>query len=113
MSLHDSPSDVRDTVNVTAERIVALLWRKKMSMTALGRRVGMSSPSISQKMKGDRRWFVEDLVAVAAELDTSVGYLLGETDDDAAPKTTAAPSAGDGADRGRLWESNPRPIHYE
>ena len=74
-----------DATDVTGERIAALMFRHKLTVTTLATAIGKGRASISTKVNGHARWFLDELVDVAEVLDTSVGYLLGETDDDRRP----------------------------
>lgn len=80
MQLQDSGSH-----DVTAERIAALMWRHNLTVTSLAAAIKKGRVSISTKMNGHARWYNDELVAIAMVLDTTVGYLLGETDDDRRP----------------------------
>ncbi|WP_414531139.1 helix-turn-helix domain-containing protein [Leucobacter chromiiresistens] len=74
-----------------------LLWRAHMSVASLARQIGRDRSAFSLKLNGHRRWYLDELIEIAAELDTSVGFLLGETDDDRRPEhlqsTQKAPTA--------------------
>lgn len=72
-------------VDVTGERIAALMFRHRYTVTSLASAIGKGRAAISTKVHGHARWFLDELVAVAEALDTTVGYLLGETDDDSRP----------------------------
>ncbi|WP_369408644.1 helix-turn-helix domain-containing protein [Cellulomonas triticagri] len=60
------------------ERVHQLMWRQRVSQTALAPRIGMQQASLSRKLRGERPWFAEDLIAVAGALGVSVGFLFGE-----------------------------------
>ena len=71
--------------SITSERIVTLCWRAGITPTALGRRIRRDSATMSLKMNGLRKWSLDDIVRIAEALDTTAGYLLGETDDSRRP----------------------------
>lgn len=54
------------------------------SVTALAKRVDVDRASISQKLHGRRRWYLDEVIAIATALDTTVAYLIGES---ASPST--------------------------
>lgn len=89
--------------NVTPERIAALMWRKSLSISSLASKLGKDRAQVSRKMHGHARWYADELIDAAAVLGTTVGYLLGETDDDRRPshmpgyeETPSASAEGDG-----------------
>lgn len=109
--LHDSSPR---TPAVTGERIAQLLWRNNLTIASLAREVGRDRSLFSLKMNGLRRWYLDELLEGAETLDTTVGYLLGETDDDKRPAHLRgheeAPKAdAEGAEEWARRGSNPRP----
>lgn len=60
-------------------RVHMLMWDRRVTQTALGRTIGMDQSSMSKRLRGDRGWSLDDLRAVATALDTTIGYLVGET----------------------------------
>ena len=80
-----------------------LMWEKKITQTALGRAIGADQSTVGRKLRGERKWTLDEMRTVATELGTSVGYLLGETSDPTPPDDIAgwAPSG-----------SNRRPTDY-
>ena len=67
---------------VDGERIAALMWRGRLNRQRLARAIGIDPSSLAQKLAGKRRWYLNDVVAAADALGTSVAYLTGETPDD-------------------------------
>lgn len=63
------------------DRIAALVWSKGLTRADLADALGVGGPSLSQKMHGKRRWYLEEVMALASALGTTVAYLTGETDD--------------------------------
>ena len=94
-----------DERDITSERIVALLWRKKMRQSDLSDAIGVARPNISSKLRGNRRWYLYEIMGIAKALGTSVAFLIGETDDDAPLRPTADQQGEEWA----RWGSNPRP----
>lgn len=84
-----------DERDLTSERIVALLWRKRMRQIDLSAAIGVAQPNLSAKLRGARRWYLFEIVGIAQALGTSVAYLIGETDDDA-PLRSPADQQGEG-----------------
>ena len=81
----DEVGDLDVITTLTAERIAALMWRHGLSVSSLARRIRKGRVTTSTKMNGHARWYADELVRIATVLDTTVGYLLGETDDDQRP----------------------------
>ena len=38
----------------------------------------MTQAALSRKVRGERPWYAEELIAIARHFDVSVGYLFGE-----------------------------------
>src|SRR5690554_643769 len=102
--------------DVTGERIAALMWRHKYTVKGLADAIGKGRASVSTKVNGHARWFLDELIAVAEVLDTTVGYLLGETDNDARPEhlrdSNAKAPGSEEPGANVMWArrgSNPRP----
>lgn len=72
------------------ERIEQRLTRLSMSQAELARRVGVSQPTINALVNGNNSGS-KHLHRIAAELETSPAWLVGETDDDS--PVAVAPSA--------------------
>ncbi len=100
-----SISDIRESKRTkgldyeVSRRVNMLMWDRKMTQTALGKRLGVGQSTFSKKVRGELGWSVADLVAVSHVLQTTVAYLVGESDDPNDPKSP------------RL-ESNQRPRDY-
>ncbi|MGF0118956.1 MULTISPECIES: helix-turn-helix domain-containing protein [unclassified Pseudoclavibacter] len=99
-----TPSQGEDR-DLTSERIVALLWRRKMRQSDLSDAIGVARPNISSKLRGNRRWYLFEIVGIAEALGTSVAYLIGETDDD----KPLRPEGEGEWNKWARWGSNPRP----
>ena len=69
------------TPQVIAERLGRLMDEadELRSLAALSRHTGIDRASLSQKLHGRRRWYLDEVIAVARALGTSVAYLIGET----------------------------------
>lgn len=50
-------------------------------MRELAARSGVHATSLSQKLHGKRRWYLNEVADIADALETTVAYLIGETDD--------------------------------
>ena len=64
-------------------RVHMLMWDRQLTQTALAPRLGIEQSALSKKLRGQRGWSVDELLAVAAYLQTSVSYLVGETREEA------------------------------
>lgn len=67
--------------------------------------MGVEPTGFGKKLKGQNGWAVQELVNLAAALDTTVAYLVGETEN-------PHPGKPGGGSSSHLGDSNPRPIHY-
>lgn len=61
-------------------RIFHLMWDMKITQTEMGRVVSVGQTTLSKKLRGERPWYTSELRAAAARLNTTVGYLFGETE---------------------------------
>lgn len=100
-------NNISPAPEVAGERIAMLLFRNKLTVAALGRAMNKDRATMSTKINGHRRWYLDELVSIAAILDTTVGFLLGETDDDSRPshlpganKSTPITKSDEGASSG-------------
>lgn len=104
--------DPRSEVTLN-ERLVALLFRRNVTQARLALLLDLASPAITRRMRGEIDWRLAELQIVAEHLGTTVGYLLGETDDDRRPehlfRNDETPAANDGGNGCALRDSNPRP----
>ncbi|MBP2437896.1 helix-turn-helix domain-containing protein [Microbacterium amylolyticum] len=76
-----------ETPKVLPDRINALMAETHdlRTLAALARRIDTDRASLSQKIHGHRRWYLDEVILVADALKTSVAYLIGETDSASAP----------------------------
>lgn len=91
---------------LVGQRVHTLMWQQRIKNKDLANVLGLEPTGVGKKLRAEAKFSLEQLVAVARYLDTTVAYLVGETE---------KPHPGDGPDGGsesRLGESNPRPIHY-
>lgn len=70
-----------------------LMFRQKIKQNDLGRALGLNQSGVARRLRGETSWRSSDLIAAARLLNTTVGYLIGETSD---PKCTP-------------WDLNPEP----
>lgn len=63
---------------IVGERIAMLMFRHRVTQTALSRSLGMTQPALGKKLRGERKWSLDDLYAVARELGVTISELLGE-----------------------------------
>lgn len=78
-----STADVAPIRNVDAEigrRVHQLMWDRGMRQTQMATAIGMDQSSVAKRLRGKLGWSATMLIRTAAVLDTTVGYLVGETD---------------------------------
>lgn len=68
------------------ERVMMLMFRARLSQKALGEKVGMTQTAISHKIRGTRKWTLDDLFAVAAAFGVPVSYLIENDEKAPTPK---------------------------
>ncbi|WP_367262657.1 helix-turn-helix domain-containing protein [Trueperella pyogenes] len=91
------------------------MWmrRKGVMQMELAPALGITAGVVSRKIAGRTTWSVEDLVNAARFLDVPISELLPESAVEVGQKKLAPNSSESEANLSRLWESNPRPSHYE
>jgi hypothetical protein len=67
------------------ERAHMLIWSTRQKQGEVAAAIGMSPGSLGLKLKGQRGWALAEIKAIADALDTTVAYLVGETDEPARP----------------------------
>ncbi|WP_369407706.1 MULTISPECIES: helix-turn-helix domain-containing protein [Trueperella] len=75
--------------------------------------LGITPAAVSHKIAGRSTWSATDLVKAAAFLDLPLAELLSDEMVAVEQKKLAPNSSESEANLSRLWESNPRPSHYE
>lgn len=71
----------RDADAEVGKRAHMLIWGSNQTQGKVAKAIGMSSDSLGRKLKGERGWAIAEVIAIAEVLHTSVGYLVGETED--------------------------------
>lgn len=59
------------------ERVHQLMWRQRVTVTTLARALGVSQPTLSRKLRGERPWYAGEISAAADYLAVPVGDLFG------------------------------------
>jgi len=97
------------------------MYGRFSSVASLARQIHMDSSELRRKIHGIRRWYLKDIRALAETLETSMSYLIGDTDDPR-PITKKEPArwagrvqlvAGTGRSELLDLDSNQEPIGYE
>ncbi|HEU5223022.1 MAG TPA: helix-turn-helix transcriptional regulator [Candidatus Lumbricidophila sp.] len=71
-----------DSNGEVAHRIeLRMLATSVRSIAELARLTDMNRPTLSQKFNGLRKWQIDDLRQIAVVLNTTIAYLLGDTED--------------------------------
>lgn len=58
------------------ERVHTLMWRHRFTQLDFAARIGVTQPTLSRKLRGDRPWAAGEIAAAAEALDVSVEYLF-------------------------------------
>lgn len=61
-------------------RIHTLMWEQRIKNKDLGELLGLEATGIGKKLRAEQRFSIEQLVTVAAYLNTTVAYLVGESE---------------------------------
>lgn len=71
----------RDADAEVGKRAHMLIWSAGRKQGSVANQLGISPGSFGLKLKGNRGWAIGELIALASVLDTTVAYLVGETED--------------------------------
>ena len=66
---------------VRGDRVVALMWPRRISQTQLAAEIGVNRSLLSLKLRGQRQWYLREVTELAKALNTTVAYLIGESDE--------------------------------
>ena len=69
--------------NIDAEigrRAHLLMWDGKRKQREVAALMGITADGLGRKLKGERGWAMSEVVAIAGVLNTTVAYLVGESD---------------------------------
>lgn len=66
-------------------RVFHLMWDRHLTQTAFGHMIGQSQSNLAKKLRGTRGWSLDDLKAAAKALDTTMAYLVGESEEPGKP----------------------------
>jgi transcriptional regulator with XRE-family HTH domain len=61
---------------VVGERVHMLMWKAKITQTAMARQMGVDQSALSKRIRGERGWSLDDVEAAASILGVSVANLL-------------------------------------
>ncbi|OZE89945.1 hypothetical protein CH298_13250 [Rhodococcoides fascians] len=95
----------RSVNELVGERVHQALWRRKITQTQFGPKLGITQSALSKKMRGERAFGVDELLEISAFLDIPITDLLPTRKD-------PHPDGPDGGSTSRLRESNSRPFQY-
>ncbi len=82
MTTPQPTSTTETTDQAIGRRVHQLMWDRRLSQMDMQRATGIHQTLLSKKLRGDRRWYANEVAAVAAVLDCPVGALYGDTDGD-------------------------------
>lgn len=72
--------------DVLTGRLLALLMRRRVTKARLADAIGVSASGVTRRLQGTIEWNLSEVRIASELLTTTVGYLLGETDDDRRPE---------------------------
>ncbi|PQZ60739.1 MULTISPECIES: helix-turn-helix domain-containing protein [unclassified Microbacterium] len=64
---------------VVGRRIHTLMWEQRVKNKDLAELLGIEATGVGKKLRAEQRFSIEQLVMVAARLNTTVAYLVGES----------------------------------
>ena len=94
-------------------RAHALMWGQKITQTALAPAFGITQSALAKKLRGKNGWSLADLSILAEKLETTIAYLVGETDDPNRPGPRGGNSGLLVGPESPLSDSNRRPPLYK
>jgi hypothetical protein len=93
MSLADSTTTTRTRRTASREadaevgaRAHMLIWRAGRTQGSVADALGIEATAFGKKLKGRNGWAIQELIDLAAELRTTVAYLVGETEEAPTPE---------------------------
>lgn len=63
---------------LVSQNVRAEMARRGVAQTSLGAEIELSQAAVSKRLLGITPWTVDELMAVAAYLDTNISVLLGQ-----------------------------------
>lgn len=73
-----SPSAVRNVDQLIGETVHLLMWNARITQTEMGRRIGLGQSHLSKKLRGEMRWYANEVAQVAQILGVTPGELFGD-----------------------------------
>ncbi|WP_449409232.1 helix-turn-helix domain-containing protein [Microbacterium maritypicum] len=55
------------------------MWEQRVKNKDIAELLGLDATGVGKKLRAEQRFSIEQLVAIAGRLNTTVGYLVGET----------------------------------
>ena len=75
-------------------RVHQLMWDQQLTQTAFGQLIGIDQSLVAKRLRGKVAWPMSLVVRSARVLNTSVAYLVGETNDSTPPIQSAGSEGG-------------------
>lgn len=76
-----SPIRKTESIDVAiGRRVHTLMWEQRIKNKDLATLLALESTGVGKKLRAEAKFSIEQLVAVARALNTSVAYLVGETE---------------------------------
>ena len=95
MSPETNAAHTETANDILAERLVALMFRRKLTRNEVATSIGKSKAAFYNKMNGTSDWTLSELRQLATTLGTTVSYLVGESDVVDAKKNGLTPVESD------------------
>ena len=80
INIIDRAADGPDVDVEIGRRVHQLMWDQHVTQTVFADRVSMDQSSVAKRLRGKLGWNARQLLSAAAALNTTVGYLVGETE---------------------------------
>lgn len=71
----------RDADAELGRRAHMIMWDRKLKQKQVAGMLSISSDALGRKLKGERGWALAEVISLAGVLNTSVSYLVGESDE--------------------------------
>ena len=92
----------RSIDEVIGDRVHHLMWKARITQTAMAPRMGVAQSALSKKLRGSITWTARDIIAASAILGVDAGSLLPQVGQGANEEDPQQPMAAGGQTLPRL-----------